>query len=133
MSSSTPLSLATARRAVDAALGEGRRLRIAVAVAAVDGGGHPVALARDDGAPFATMALAVDKAWTAAGLGAPSDQWSASTAPGNEDWGMVGGVGGRVLVLPGGLPVRGGAIGVSGGTSEQDRRCAQAGADAVGP
>jgi uncharacterized protein GlcG (DUF336 family) len=82
------------------------------------------------------MALAIDKAYTAAALAAPTHVWQESTQPGGDDWGMQTSLAGRLIVYPGGLPLVEdghivGALGVSGGEGTQDLACArQAIADA---
>lgn len=105
---------------------------VAMAVAVVDLSGAQVLAERMDGAAPAALHLALDKAYTAAAFGAPSDRWAEVTAPGGADWGMAGAAGGRVLVLPGGVPVRVdgeliGGLGVSGGPPPVDLDCAIAG------
>jgi uncharacterized protein GlcG (DUF336 family) len=131
------MSRALARRLVAAALTEAGHIGTPMVAAVVDRGGNLVALERMDGAQLVATGLAIDKAWTAVACAAPSDAWAQSTAPGGEDWGMAGAVGGRVVVLPGGLPVEVdgalvGAIGISGGHGHEDRRCAQAAIEAIG-
>jgi uncharacterized protein GlcG (DUF336 family) len=90
-----------------------------------------------DGAHPVAVRLAADKAYTAAAFGAPSHAWAEPTAPGGADWGMAGADGGRILVLPGGLPLRHsdgvviGAVGVSGAAPAIDLACAQAGEAAL--
>ncbi len=104
---------------------------LAVAAAVVDPGGHVIASMRMDGAPLGAFELAVNKAYTAAMWQMPSGDLHDSTQPGGDDWGLTSTAGGRIVVYKGGLPVfaRGtlaGAVGVSGGTGDQDLACAQA-------
>lgn len=127
---------ALARRLVSAALEEANAIGVAMAVAVVDAGGNVVAVERMDGAQPVAVPLAIDKAWTAAACAAPTDAWAQTTAPGGDDWGMSTALGGRIVVMPGGLPVIAGdavvgAVGVSGGEGHEDRRCAQAALSAV--
>jgi uncharacterized protein GlcG (DUF336 family) len=61
----------------------------------------------------------------------PSGDLHESTQPGGSDWGLTSTAGGRIVVYTGGLPITSGgelagAIGVSGGTAEQDAECAAA-------
>ena len=87
-----------------------------------------------DGTQAASVAIAADKARSAARFKRPTKAL--------QDVLAAGGAGLRLLALEGAVPVEGGlpliadgkivgAIGVSGGTSEQDGQCAKAGADAV--
>jgi uncharacterized protein GlcG (DUF336 family) len=127
---------ALARRLIDAAVQEAEQIGTAMAVAVVDGGGNLVAIERMDGAQLVAVSLAIDKAWTAVACSAPTDDWAATTTPGKEDWGMNTALGGRIVVLPGGLPVTDGhavigGVGVSGGYGHEDKRCAKAALEAV--
>lgn len=130
------ISLAAAERAVRAAIDRATELGVAVVVAVADAAGELKAYARMDGAPLLSVRIAQDKAWTAAAFGLPTDAW----------WGLVKdeppllhGIvkTERLIIFGGGLPlvVEGrvvGGIGVSGGSAEQDRSIAEAGAAAVG-
>lgn len=111
----------------DAAASEG----LSVAGAVVDRGGQIVAVARMDGTPICGVPLAIDKAFSAAAMAAPTDAWAESTTPGRPDWGMSTALGGRMVVYPGGLPLFCdgeliGGLGVSGGEGHQDKSYAAA-------
>jgi uncharacterized protein GlcG (DUF336 family) len=130
------LGRALARRLIAAAVAEAEAIGVPMAVAVVDAGGNLVAVERMDGAQTVGVPLAIDKAWTAAVCAAPTDAWAQTTAPGGDDWGMSTALGGRIVVMPGGLPVLAddtvvGAVGVSGGEGHEDRRCAQAALSAI--
>lgn len=94
--------------------------------AVVDSGGHLVALARMDGAPFLTTEIATGKAYTAAAFKAPSAevakrfegrvQFTASISVVSHGR-FTPGMGGVPIVVDGEVV---GAIGASGGTGEQD-------------
>jgi uncharacterized protein GlcG (DUF336 family) len=125
-----------ARRLIDAALSRAKSLEIAVAAAVVDSGGNLVALERMDGAQIVAAPLAIDKAWSAVACGAPTGAWATPTQPGGPDWGFNTALAGRVVVMPGGLPVFVdgeliGAIGVSGGEGVQDLDCAETAGEAA--
>lgn len=130
------MGLGLAQRLIERAISEAGSIGTPIAIAVVDRGGNLVAVQRMDGAQLIAVPLAIDKAWTSVACDAPTDEWAASTAPGGDDWGMSTALGGRIVVLPGGLPVRHGdalvgAIGVSGGYGHEDRRCASAALDAA--
>jgi uncharacterized protein GlcG (DUF336 family) len=102
---------------------------LCVAVVVVDSAGHPVAAERMDGAPFPVLAVAQEKAWTAAAFGTPTATWRESSQPGAAYWGMTNSLGGRFSVLTGGAPLMAdgrviGGVGVSGGDDTQDHSCA---------
>jgi uncharacterized protein GlcG (DUF336 family) len=125
------MGLELGRRLLEAALDRAAALEIAIAAAVVDAGGNLVAFERMDSAQIVAAPLAIDKAWTAVACGAPTEVWAETTQPGAPDWGFNTALAGRVVVMPGGLPVHiedqlVGAIGVSGGEGFQDRDCAAA-------
>lgn len=130
------VALALARRLIAAAEAEADARGVRMGIAVVDPAGEPVAVSRMDGASPVALKLAVDKAFTAAAFNAPTDGWGEVTAPGGADWGLTSALGGRVLLLPGGLPLRVGgvlvgAIGVSGAAPAVDLACATAAVQAV--
>ena len=130
------IALCLAEEIVEAAEREATELGIAASVAVVDRGGNLVAAARMDGSPVCAMPLAIDKAYTAAAVEAPTGAWTVTTQPGGEDWGFNSALGGRIIVLPGGEPLfhQGmiiGGVGISGGSGAQDQQCALAGARSI--
>ena len=131
----TVITLEGARRVLDAALTEARRLAVAVVIHVCDPTGETVMSARMDGAPLLSVGVARDKAWTVAAFGQPTHWWAELI----EDEPSLAALGnGRPLMpVPGGVPIivaekMVGAIGVSGATAEEDRRVAEAGAAGVG-
>lgn len=105
---------------LDAALKAARDTGKGFSIAVCDRGGFPVALLRMDGAGLLTAGVAQDKARTAALLRAPSsvlgDRVKDNPALLRLD---------EYLPMPGGLPVMAegeciGAIGVSGGSDDED-------------
>ncbi len=128
-----PIPADAARKAVVAALAEGKKNGWQVAAAVVDPGGALVAFERIDGTQSASSNVSVEKARTAAMYRRPSKAFEDAIVAGRT----------AVLGLPGAVPLEGGipividgkivgAIGVSGGTSQQDGVCAKAGVDALG-
>lgn len=130
------LSYAGARAALDAAVAHAASIGVAVNVSVCDAAGHELTFARMDGAALLSADIARDKAYTvAAFLGVPTDQWHdmIKDAPALRE-GIVHRD--RLVIFGGGVPVTVdgatvGAVGVSGGTAEQDVEVATAGAAAV--
>jgi uncharacterized protein GlcG (DUF336 family) len=125
------LTLTAARRMIAAAESIARELRVAMSVAVVDGGDQLVAFARMDGADLVTVSLARDKAFSALMNRMPTRDLAPLAQPGAEFYGYDSLVGGRMIVFAGGMPLeRGGvlvgAIGVSGGSAEEDQQAADA-------
>ena len=131
------VSLELAHRILAGVQAEAERRGAAMGAAVVDAGGNLVAAIRMDGAQLVALPLATDKAFTAVALGAPTETWARSTAPGGNDWGMATALGGRLVVFAGGLPIRVdgaliGGVGVSGAAAAVDRACAGSGLAAAG-
>ena len=131
------LTYAGARLVLDAALARASELGVAVNVSVCDGAGHELAFARMDGAALLSADIARDKAYTvAAFLGIPTSRWfdMVKDAPAVRE-GIVHRD--RLVIFAGGEPVVAdgttvGAVGVSGGSAEQDEEIAAAGAAALG-
>jgi uncharacterized protein GlcG (DUF336 family) len=129
------ISSAAALKVVEAALATGRERGAAVVATVVDIGGDLVASVRADGAFAASISIAKDKAYTAAIFGASTDDLSDGL---KDNPVLHQGIAMRpgVVLFGGGLPLIEdgaviGAIGVSGGSEDDDRACAAAGVDAL--
>jgi glc operon protein GlcG len=128
--------LSAAQRAVSAAVAEAERLAVDVCIAAADSAGHLIAFARMDRAPLLCTQLAQDKAYSVSSFGGlPTGEWWRLL---ESEPALLHGIvkTDRLVVFGGGVPLVSegrtvGAIGVSGGSSEQDVRIAEAGAAAV--
>ena len=66
----------TAGALIDAALIAARAIGIPAAVAVVDATGYLRAFERTDDAPFLTVDVAIDKAWSSASFGYPTHVWN---------------------------------------------------------
>jgi uncharacterized protein GlcG (DUF336 family) len=131
------VSLGLARRLIAGVEAEAARRGVAMGIAVVDRAGQLLAAARMDGATPVSLQLAVDKAFTAAAFGYPTDAWAEVTKPGGADWGLTSALSGRIVILAGGLPLKAGGrlvggLGVSGGAPAVDLACAVEGLRAVG-
>jgi uncharacterized protein GlcG (DUF336 family) len=125
-----------AATAARAAVAHAESLGVAVNVAVVDASGTLAAFLRMPGAPLHSVDIAIDKAYTAVSFGLPTHQWDAALQ--NHSQAVRAGIvlRPRFVAFGGGLPIlaggqRIGAIGVSGGSEEQDQVIAQAGLDAL--
>jgi len=130
----TPITLEQARKVMAATEAEARKSNLNLSIAIVDTGGHMVLMQRMDGAFFASAQVARDKAWSAAAYRRPGKALQDRLATGGAEI--------RILRLQGASPIEGGdpiladgkvvgAIGVSGGSGEQDGVVARAGAAAL--
>jgi uncharacterized protein GlcG (DUF336 family) len=130
------IGIEAAQRIIDAAFREAEGIGIKVAVCVLDDSGVLKAFARADGAALVNNQSAQDKAYTAVGLGMPSHQWYPMI---KDDPALLAGVVGaidRLVIFGGGVPIKVdgflvGAVGVGGGTHEQDRQVAEAGVRAL--
>jgi glc operon protein GlcG len=130
-------TLAAGRRAVTAALEKAEELSVDVCVAVTDGAGHLLTMARMDRAPLLCIQIAHDKAYSVSSFGGlpTSDWWRMLESEPALLHGIV--KTDRLIVFGGGVPLVAegrtvGAIGVSGGSSDQDVQIAEAGAAAIG-
>jgi glc operon protein GlcG len=129
-----PLGLDAAKKVAAAAVAEARKNSFTMAVAVVDTAGNLVYFEKMDGTQTGSVNVSIEKARSAVLFKRPTKSFQDTVA--------AGGVGLRMLGLPGAVPVEGGiplieggkivgAIGASGGTSAEDGQCAQAGANAL--
>lgn len=130
----TSISLDMARKVMVAAVAESRKNSWPMAIAVVDNAGQLVAYERMDNTQTASVHVAIEKAVSSATYRRSTKVF--------QDLVAAGGLGMRILGLPGAIPIEGGlvlmqdgkligAIGVSGMASDQDGVVAKAGADAV--
>ena len=130
----TAINLESARKVATAAIAEARKNQWNMAIAIVDPAGELVYFEKLDGTQAASVNIAIDKARSSARFKRPTKAL--------QDVLATGGAGLRMLALDGAVPVEGGvpilmdakivgAIGVSGGTSQQDTEVATAAAAAV--
>jgi pimeloyl-ACP methyl ester carboxylesterase/uncharacterized protein GlcG (DUF336 family) len=131
----TTLSHTDAQRAIAAIQAElERRGKVAV-ITVADSHGELIALLRMDGAPLASVTIAINKAFTAAREGKPTLDIGAKFRDKGYDFAWFGDP--RYLGWGGGVPVIhegkcAGAVAVSGLTQQEDHELAQVGVAAVG-
>lgn len=133
------LTLENASIIVDKTLAKARELKFRpMCVAVLDGGGHLKALKREDGASILRPNIAIGKAWGAVGMGESSRHLGERLKDRTAFLGSLSAMsGGRVVPVPGGVLILQdgaivGAVGVSGGTAEEDETCAIEGIKAAG-
>ena len=123
-----------AKKVAGPAAAESRKNQWTMAIAIVDTSGDLVYFERMEDTQVGSADIAIDKARSAARFKRPTKAF--------QDIVAAGGEGMRILALRGAVPVEGGiplmvggkivgAIGCSGGTSQQDGMCAQAGANSL--
>jgi glc operon protein GlcG len=128
------INLDTAKKIAASAITEARKNNWTMAVAVVDTGGNLVYFEKMDGTQTGSVRVAISKGRSAVLFKRPTKAF--------QDMVAAGGEGLRMLRLEGAVPIEGGlpllmdgkivgAIGVSGGTSQQDGLVAKAGADTL--
>jgi glc operon protein GlcG len=128
------IQLNTAKRAVAGAISEAARNGWTMAVAIVDPAGDLVCFEKMDETQTGSVTVSQSKARSAARFKRPTKAFQdalTSTPDGLRILGIEGAVpveGGLPIVVDGKIV---GAIGVSGGTSQQDGQCAKAALDAL--
>jgi glc operon protein GlcG len=123
------LTAVASRQMIDAALAEASVMSVPVTVVVVDESGVTKGMARMDGAPLVSVQTAINKAYAAAAIGMPPDDFYAAI---ESDGAAVAEFGTRpgLALIAGGLPVIAdgrvaGAVGVAGAmTGAEDRRIA---------
>ena len=129
-----PIGIENAKKVAAAAVAEAKKNNWTMCIAIVDPGGNLVYLEKMDGTQTGSVSVSIDKARSAALFKRPGKAFQDTLA--------AGGDGLRLLQLQGAIPIDGsfplvmdgkivGAIGASGGTSDQDGVAGKAGADAV--
>ncbi len=125
-----------ALEAMMAAKKHAEQLGVLVNIAVVDAGANLKAFVRMDGSFLGSIDVAIKKAKTSRYFDIDSGELGTLTQPGGIIYNIEHSNGG-LMTFPGGIPIKDekgniiGAIGVSGGTIEQDREIATAGANAL--
>lgn len=130
------MTLDAARAVVDAARRRADEIGVPVNIAVVDEGNNLTAFVRMDGAWLGSIDIAQNKAYTSRAFDMSTKDLAPLCQPNQPLFGIHASNQGRLIVFAGGIPLRAngavvGAIGVSGGTVEQDHDVAAAAAAAL--
>lgn len=130
------VSLDDARRIIAAGEAKGAEIGSPSNIAVVDAGGNLVAHVRMDGAWIGSIDISINKAFTARMFDIATKDLAAMAQPGKPFFGIHVSNRERIMIFAGGIPLRHGdqivgAVGVSGGTGEQDQTVAEAAAAAL--
>ena len=129
------MRLAEARRVIAAAEKQAAAIGQPMNIAVVDAGGNLVAHVRMDNAWIGSIDIAQKKAFTSRAFDIATKDLAAHSQSGGQFFGIHASNNGKVMIFAGGIPLKNagqvvGAIGVSGGSGEQDHAVAEAGATA---
>jgi uncharacterized protein GlcG (DUF336 family) len=112
------ISRTTAESLVESAMAYAEAEGLAVSVAVTDQAGFLKAFARADGASPLTVEVAQGKAYAVTFMGRTSEEVLELAEARPQFFDAIKGLGARTVIpSPGGMPVPGGAIGVSGATN----------------
>src|SRR6201989_3024337 len=129
------VTLADARRVISAAEKKAREIGQPMNIAVADEGGNIVAHVRMDNAWIGSIDIAMKKAYTSRAFDIETRELGKSSQSGGQFFGIHASTDGKITIFAGGIPLRRdgkvvGAIGVSGGSGDQDEAVATAGASA---
>lgn len=121
----TTLTLEESIRLIKRAEEKAASIHVPMVICVVDAGGNLVAQHRMDGALLASIEISHAKAYTAVSLRCPTSTASKDILPGASLYGLQNTHPGRFCLFGGGFPIERngivvGAIGVSGGSVEED-------------
>ena len=126
------ITLEDARRVVSTAEEKAREIGQPMNIAVLDAGRNLKTFARMDDAWLGSIEIAIDKASTSTSFELPTQDLASQAQPGQPLFGINTTSNSRVVIFAGGIPIQRdgqvvGAVGVSGGTPEQDQQVAEAG------
>ncbi len=127
------VTLEDARRVISAAEKKALEIGQPMNIAVVDAGGNLVAHVRMDGAWIGSIDISMKKAYTSRAFDIATKDLAEYSQSGGQFFGIHASNNGKIMIFAGGIPLYRegqvvGAIGVSGGSGEQDHAVAEAGA-----
>ncbi len=131
MTTLNTLSLDDAQRLIAAGMDKAREIGQPMNVAVADAGGNLIAHVRMDGAWMGSIDISIKKAFTARAFDLATKDLAGNAQSGDQFFGIHASNGGRIMIFAGGIPVMKdgqvvGAVGVSGGSGDQDHAVAEA-------
>ncbi|MGC2238188.1 MAG: heme-binding protein [Pyrinomonadaceae bacterium] len=129
------ITLNDARRIIAAAEKKAEEIGQPMNIAVADAGGNLIAHVRMDKAWLGSIDISIKKAWTSRAFDIATKDLADNSQSGDQFFGIHASNNGKVMIFAGGIPLKKdgqivGAIGVSGGSGEQDHSVAEAGAAA---
>ena len=129
------VNLEDARRVISAAEKKAAEIRQPMNIAVCDAGGNLVSHVRMDGAWLGSVDISIKKAFTSRAFDITTKDLATHSQSGGQFFGINASNDGRIMIFAGGIPLKKdgkvvGAVGVSGGSGEQDHSVAEAGAKA---
>lgn len=129
------LTLNDARKIIAAGEKKAEEIGQPMNIAVADSGGNLMAHVRMDGAWIGSIDISIKKAYTSRAFDIATKDLATHSQSGGQFFGIHASNNGRIMIFAGGIPLKKdgkvvGAIGVSGGSGDQDHAVAEAGAAA---
>ena len=126
------LTLADAKRIIAAGEKKAAEIGQPMNIAVADAGGNLIAHVRMDNAWMGSIDISINKAFTSRAFDIATKDLATHSQSGGQFFGIHVSNHGRIMIFAGGIPLKRdgkvvGAIGVSGGSGEQDHAVAEAG------
>jgi uncharacterized protein GlcG (DUF336 family) len=130
-SSTVMMTIEKAQKIIEAGIAKAKQIRQPMNIAVVDAGANLTAFARMDGAWLGSIDIAINKAFTAKAFDISTLELGRNSQPKDQFFGIHVSNHARVMIFAGGIPIKMngqivGAVGVSGGSGEQDQAVAEA-------
>jgi uncharacterized protein GlcG (DUF336 family) len=125
------MTMEKAQRIIEAGIAKAKKIGQPMNIAVVDVGANLTAFVRMDGAWLGSIDVAINKAFTAKAFDISTQELGRNSQPGDQFFGIHVSNHVRVMIFAGGIPIKTsgqivGAVGVSGGSGEQDQAVAEA-------
>lgn len=127
------ITLKEAKHVIEAAESKALEIGQPMNIAVADEGGNLIAHVRMDGAWIGSIDISIKKAYTSRAFNIATKDLATHSQSGGQFFGIHASNDGKIMIFAGGIPLMRqgrviGAIGVSGGTGDQDHAVAEAGA-----
>ncbi len=126
------ITLQIAKKLIEAAEKKANEIGQPMNIAIADAGGNLVSHVRMDNAWIGSIDISIKKAYTARAFDLSTKDLAGNSQSGDQFFGIHASNDGKIMIFAGGIPLKKdgkvvGAIGISGGSGEQDHSVAEAG------
>jgi len=130
------ITLKDAKRIIEATEAKATEIGQPMNIAVADAGGNLISHVRMDGAWLGSIDISIKKAYTSRAFDIATKDLATHSQSGGQFFGIHASNDGKIMIFAGGIPLKQdgkvvGAIGVSGGSGDQDHAVAEAGAAAL--
>jgi uncharacterized protein GlcG (DUF336 family) len=130
------ITLKDAKRIIEAAEKKAAEIGQPMNIAVADAGGNLISHVRMDGAWLGSIDISIKKAYTSRAFDIATKDLATHSQSGGQFFGIHASNDGKIMIFAGGIPLKVdgkvvGAIGVSGGSGDQDHAVAEAGVAAL--